>query len=103
MILAVTIYSLEELQPGWPSLKDATEGAKEFEKLVLIANTNVAVCPLYSNNIHSSDDGAICFVSGINDQKECEWKIARYQGENNNVRSRYSTKQNQYYLAKQQG
>ena len=67
MMTAVTMYSLGELQPGRPSLKDATAGAKEFEKLVSMANNNVAVCPLYYNNIHSTDDSAVYFVSDIND------------------------------------
>ena len=33
------------------------------------------------------------FVSGINDKKEGEWEIKKNDGENNNVRSKYSTKQ----------
>mmetsp|Transcript_55208 Transcript_55208/g.59818 ORF Transcript_55208/g.59818 Transcript_55208/m.59818 type:complete len:294 (-) Transcript_55208:21-902(-) len=93
MMTAVTFFQIGQLQPGRPSLKDTTTGAKDFEKLLSLANNNVAVCPLYSNNIHSTDDSAVYFVSGINDKNECKWEITKNDGENNNVRSKYSTKQ----------
>ena len=41
MMTAVTFFQIGQLQPGRPSLKDATEGAKDFEKLVSLANNNV--------------------------------------------------------------
>ena len=91
MMTAVTLFQIGDMQAGRPSLNKATAGAKTFERLVSQANNDLPVRPLQSNNIHSTDDSGVYFVSGVNNKKECEWRIAKDEGENNDVKSVYKT------------
>ena len=48
------MFQVGPLQPGRESLAGATDGAKEFAKLVSGENNNLEVRPLYPQNIHST-------------------------------------------------
>jgi hypothetical protein len=49
------------------------------------------VRPLLAKNIHSTDDSGVYFVSADNDKDGCKWRIARDDGTETSVRSRYHT------------
>ena len=102
MMTAIRLFQMGNIhQPGRPSLNKAIAGAKALEQLVSKANNNRPVRPLQSNNIHSTDDSGVYFVPGVNNKKDCEWRIAKDEGENNDVKSVYKTKKNQCCLVRE--
>jgi len=56
-----------------------------LERPVSEANENVPVRPLFSKNIHSTDDSGVYFVSAHNDTDDCEWRVARNDGTDTGV------------------
>ena len=89
MTCATTLLQIGEVQPGRDKVIKATGGAQTLVRLVSETNESVPVRPLFSKNIHSTDDSSVYFVSAHDDIDGYEWRVSQNDGTDTGVKSRY--------------